>query len=80
MHLLWKRYTRSGYAPPWFYALAVLGFAGLTAWALVRGDWLIAAIAALMIAVTVGGARLMRRLSTAAEESRRHFEREDRHG
>lgn len=79
MHLLWKRYSRSGHAPAWFYGLVGAGFVALAAWAVVRGDWLVAAIAAVMLPVTVGGTRLMRRLSEASEASRRALDgRRDR--
>jgi len=79
MHLLWKRYSRSGYAPPWFYALLSAGFIALAAWALVTGDWLVAAIAIVMLPITVGGAMLMKRLSEASEASRKALDaRKDR--
>jgi len=81
MHLLWKRYARSGYAPAWFYGLLGAGFVALATWALVRGDWLVAAIAAVMLPATVGGARLMRRLNEASEASRRALDgRRDQDG
>lgn len=79
MHLLWKRYSRSGYAPPWFYALLGAGFIALAVWALVTGDWLVAAIAIVMLPVTFGGSRVMKRLRDASEASRRTLDaRKDR--
>jgi hypothetical protein len=78
MHLLWKRYSRSGYAPPWFYIAVGAGFAALAVWALVQRDWLVAAIALAMIAVTVGGSRIMRRLGEASAASRRAVDAERR--
>ena len=74
MHLLWKRYSRSGYAPPWFYALMTLGFVALAAWGAVRADWVVMGVALVMIPVTVGGSRVMKRLSAAADASRRTVE------
>lgn len=69
MHLLWRRWSRSGYAPSWFYYTMAAAFAALAAWAAVRGDWLVLAIAAAMLAVAVAGSRLMRRLAEAARAS-----------
>jgi len=60
MHLLWKRYSRSGAAPPWFYALMAVAFIGLAIWAGAQRDWLVMALAVAMIGVTAGGARIMR--------------------
>src|SRR3954467_10917540 len=65
MNLLFRRYTRSGYAPPWFYAIAVVAFAGLAVWALVQMDWIVAALGLAMVPVTIAGARVMRRLTVA---------------
>jgi len=70
VHLLWKRYSRSGYAAPWFYALMALAFAGLIALAIVMQDWLVAAVALTMVPVTAAGSRMMRRLNEAERESR----------
>jgi membrane protein implicated in regulation of membrane protease activity len=81
MHLLYRRYARSGYASPWFHAVAAVAFAALAVFALVRHDWLVAGIAAAMIAATAAGSRVMRRLGNAAEESRRRVAAmEDQHG
>ncbi len=60
MYFLWKRYSRSGAAPPWFYAAMALGFAALAIWAIVARDWLVMALALAMIGVTAAGARIMR--------------------
>jgi len=81
MHLLWKRYTRSGYAPPWFYVLMTLGFVALAVWGAMRADWTVMGIALVMIPVTVGGSRVMKRLAVAADASRREVEqrKDDRH-
>jgi hypothetical protein len=62
MHLLGKRYSRSGAAPPWFYFVMALGFAALAVWAIVARDWVVMALALAMIGVTAGGARMMRSL------------------
>lgn len=70
MHLLWRRYTRSGgYAPSWYYALMAVAFVAIAVWAVVAGDWLIAAIAFVMIAVVAAGAVIMPRLMAAQERS-----------
>jgi hypothetical protein len=74
MHLIWKRYTRSGSAPPWFYALIGSGFIALTVWGIAQRDWLVAAIAAVMVPVTIAGSILMRRLSAAAAASQRSLD------
>ncbi|TAK72582.1 MAG: hypothetical protein EPO22_00420 [Dehalococcoidia bacterium] len=60
MHLLWRRYSKSGAAPPWFYAAMALGFTALAVWAIVQRDWLVMALALAMIGVTAAGARIMR--------------------
>ena len=62
MNVLYRRITRSGAAPPLFYVAMALAFAGLAVFAAVRGQWLIVAIAAVMIAVTAAGSRVMRRM------------------
>ncbi len=41
MSLPWRRYARSGYAPPWFYAIMAAGFMALAVWAAVQRDWLV---------------------------------------
>lgn len=65
MHILWKRYSRSGAAPPWFYVAMAIGFAALAAWAIVERDWLVMALALAMIGVTAVGARIMRSVRTS---------------
>ena len=77
MFFLWRRYSRAGYAPPAFYIAVAIGFLALAVWALTQQDWLVAAIALAMIAVTAGGARIMRRLSVASSESRVERERRE---
>jgi hypothetical protein len=74
MHLLYRRYARSGTAPLAFYAAFAVGFVALAVFAIVRGDWLVAAIASAMVVVTAAGARMMRRVSaeSAAREGRDH--------
>ncbi len=74
MHLIWKRYSRSGYAPTWFYALLGSGFVSITIWALAQRDWIVAAIAALMVPVTIGGSVLMRHLREASAASQRSID------
>ena len=78
MFFLWKRYSRSGYAPPLFYVIMAVGFVALATWALTQRDWLVAAIALAMIAVTAVGARVMRRMSEPATSSRTQAEPRER--
>ena len=66
MFFLWKRYSRSGYAPPLFYVIMAIGFVALAVWAITQRDWLVAAIALAMLIVTASGARIMRRMSNVA--------------
>jgi hypothetical protein len=77
-----RRYSRSGYASRWFLAALAAGFAGLAAWGLVRGDWLVLALAGLMTLVTLAAVPLTRRLADALRESTSVVEtqRGDRHG
>lgn len=75
MHLLWRRYARSGYAPAWLYALIGSAFVSLVAWALFERDWLVAAIAGVMVAVTAGGGVAMGRMRDAYESASRGEER-----
>lgn len=65
MHLIWRRYSRSGAAPSWFYAAMALGFAAVAIWAIVARDWLVMALALAMIGVTTIGARIMRSIRNA---------------
>jgi hypothetical protein len=65
MRILWKRYSRSGAAPPWFYIAMAIGFAALAGWAIVERDWVVMALAFAMIGVTAAGARIMRSIRTA---------------
>ncbi len=71
MHLIWKRYTRSGYAPALLYVAIAIAFGALAAWAATERDWLVMAIAAVMVAVTLAGSKVMHRLSEASLASRR---------
>ena len=71
MHLLWKRYSRSGTAPAWFYAAIAGAFAGLIVWGIVASNWLVAALAAAMVLVTLAGAKLLRRAGESLEASNR---------
>ena len=65
MHLIWKRYSRSGAAPAWYYIAMALGFGALAVWAIVQRDWLVMALALAMIGVTAIGARIMRSVRNA---------------
>lgn len=71
MHLIWKRYSRSGAAPTWFYGAIAGAFAGLIVWGIVASNWLVAGIAAVMVLVTLAGARVMRRAALSLEASKR---------
>ena len=80
MHLIARRYSRSGYAPTWFYAALCIGFAAMAVWALAQHDWLVGAVAIAMVPVTLAGSRVLRRLSESARAARREMEqREDEH-
>jgi len=80
MHLIARRYSRSGYAPTWFYAALCIGFAAMAVWALAQRDWLVAAIAIAMVPVTIAGSRVLRRLSESARAARSAKEQqEDQH-
>ncbi len=80
MHLLWRRHARSGSAPPWFHWLLGAGFAALAIFALVRQEWLVAALALAMIGVTAGGSIMMRRIAGGGgTPARRTDKAEDEH-
>lgn len=70
MQFVWRRYARSGYAPPLFYYVAAAAFIGLAAWAGIQGDWTVMALAIVMAPVTYAGSRVMRRLRDAERTSR----------
>ena len=73
MYFLWRRWSRAGYLPPWFYALIGAGFAALAAFGVARGEWLVVALAMVMIPVTAAAALYMPRLARAANESQQHY-------
>jgi hypothetical protein len=74
MHLLYRRYTHSGRASAWFYALIGSGFVSLAVAAGVRGEWLVMAVAAVMVGATIAAAAFMRRVggSLRSEEGPDH--------
>jgi hypothetical protein len=80
MHMIWQRYSRSGYAPRWYYVAMAFAFGALAVWALVTADWVVAAVAAAMAGVVVLGSGLMRRLAVAADASARELEARRRGG
>ena len=83
MQFIWRRYSRSGYAPPLFYIAVAIGFCALGAWAIVESEWVVAAIAIVMAPATIAGSRVMRRLNEAETASRAELaaaERERRDG
>lgn len=61
MHLLWKRYSRSGMAPTWFYALLALGFVALAVWGAVEQNWIVMIVALAMAPIAIVGSRFIRR-------------------
>lgn len=73
MYFLWKRWSRAGYMPPWFYALLAGGFLVLAILAAFQSAWLGVAIALLMVGVTVLAARYMPRLARASDASNQHY-------
>ncbi len=79
MHLIWRRYSRSGAAPLWFYAAMALGFGALAVWAIVQRDWLVMALALAMIGVTTAGARIMRSVRAAQPRGSGGARRDDGH-
>lgn len=71
MFILWRRYSRSGFAPWWLYGLLAVGFAGLAVWAFVVGEWLVGGIALAAIPVAALAIALARRVNEATMASRR---------
>lgn len=71
MHLIWKRYAKSGYAPGWFYIIAAIAFVVVAIWGAVELDWIVAFVAIAMACTAIAGGRLMRRLSDGLAESSR---------
>ena len=69
MHLLIGRYSRSGYPSIWFIRALALAFVALTVWAVVRGDWLVFALALVMAVVTIIALPVARRLSKGLRAS-----------
>jgi hypothetical protein len=76
MHLLWKRYSRSGYASAWFLRALAVAFVSLGIWAGTRGDWLVLALALVMAPLTLAAVPLTRRLSEGLHASQQNMERE----
>lgn len=73
MHLLWRRWSRSGSAAPWFsYAMAV-AFVALAIGAAAQGAWLVFALALAMAPTALAGSRAMRRIAGAARASDEHI-------
>jgi hypothetical protein len=82
MHILWRRYTRSSYAPPWSYWVMAAGFVALAVWSAIQQDWVVLGVALAMVPVTFAGARVMRRLAASEEISRQEMlqrERREKH-
>lgn len=70
MHLIVRRYSRSGAATTWFYALLCTGFFTMAIWGFVRQDWLAAMIALAMAPVTLAGGRAIQRVQQRAKTAR----------
>lgn len=77
LFLLWRRYSRSGPVASWFYIVMSFAFAALVVWAAIRGDWIVAALACLMISVTVGGRVAIRRFAHALDSLERRVAAEE---
>jgi hypothetical protein len=69
MHMLMRRYSRSGYASPWFLRALAVAFLALSVLAAVRGDWLVFALALAMVPVALILVPLSRRLADALRAS-----------
>ena len=67
MHMLWRRYARSGRAPSWFYAILGSGFVSLLILALFEQEWLAAALAFIMAGVTVVAGLLLPRFTAGLD-------------
>jgi hypothetical protein len=82
MHLLWGRYSRSGYASAWFLRALAVAFVALAVWGGVRGDWLVLALGLVMAPITLAAIPLTRRLAEGLQASQRNMEaeRDARHG
>jgi hypothetical protein len=64
MSMIWRRYVKStGYARPWFYVALALGFAVLAAWAIIERDWIVGAIAVVMVVLATIAAPISRRMA-----------------
>lgn len=70
MHLLVGRYSRSGYGPPWFYGAICIGFGAMAIWAFLQTDWIVGALALVMVPITIAGSRLIRRLAEGSRASK----------
>jgi hypothetical protein len=73
MHVIWRRYARSGYAPPWYYAAFAIGFVALAGWAVIASDWLVAACASAAALASMAATRFIPRLRAAKLASERRM-------
>jgi hypothetical protein len=76
MHLLMRRYSRSGYPSGWFLRALAVGFVALGVWGAARGDWLVFVLAFAMVPVALAAIPLVRRLAEGLRESQRRFDNE----
>jgi hypothetical protein len=74
VHLIVRRYSRSGAAPLWFYFAMTAGFGVMAIWAFTQSDWLVGTVATLMVPATFAVSRLMRRFAGALRASSASFE------
>jgi hypothetical protein len=82
MHLLMRRYSRSGYASAWFLRVLVVAFVALAVAAAVAGNWLVMGLA---VCAAIGAFALIPlsarlRGGLAASERKLESERSARHG
>lgn len=68
--MLFRRRSRRR-TPPAFYIALALGFGAIAVVAAIRGDWLVMALAAVMIGVALAGMRVMRALGPSIEANAR---------
>jgi uncharacterized membrane protein YfcA len=54
-----------------FYTIAAAAFVALAVWAVIERDWVVAAIAVVMVVAAFAGGRIMRRLVEGLAESSR---------
>ena len=71
MFLLWRRYSRSRAAPPWFYVVFALAFAAVAVWGVIAGNWLVVGLGVVMVAVSLSAMQLARLIARSAQSGAR---------